>query len=235
MGSEGVRRKWNEFQPGAILAAPAASTTAPSRQQHAAAKLISGSDSTQVRQLLESIAMSAVWLKTNRRAVLLGMVFPAAIFALGMALVLSSQQIIGQSLGGLALCAGGVLFILLLAQLRQPRLAYEPGYLLVYLQAGGPIRVPIDIVECFLLGQAPSMLAGQQHERTETASVMIRLSEKAEEWSHRSVKPALGKWCDGYITIRGTWCEPLTIQVINRLNQRLAEAHRQWRSAQVAS
>jgi hypothetical protein len=178
--------------------------------------------------------MPVVWLKTNRRAVLLGMIFPVTLIALGISLLLATAQFIPRSLGALALAVGGALLGLLLWQLRQPRLAYGQGHLLVYLRAGGPIRLPIEIVECFLLGQAPTMLAGSQHERTETASVMIRLSEKAEEWSHRSVKPALGKWCDGYITIRGTWCEPLGIQVINRLNERLAVAHRESRSAPVA-
>ena len=55
---------------------------------------------------------------------------------------------------------------------------------------------------------------------------MIRIADSATEWRQQEVKPQLGKWCEGYITIRGTWCEPLSIDLINRLNERLAEVNR---------
>ena len=51
-------------------------------------------------------------------------------------------------------------------------------------------------------------------------------SDRAEAWHRQEVKPGLGKWCEGYITIRGTWCEPLSVGLVNRLNQRLAEVAR---------
>jgi hypothetical protein len=96
--------------------------------------------------------------------------------------------------------------------------------------------MPIEVVECFLLGQAPTMLPGKSQEHAETASVVIRLNERAADWAHRDVRPALGKWCEGYITLRGTWCEPLSVPLINRLNARLAEAHAaQSKTSQVAS
>src|SRR5690606_38682536 len=104
-----------------------------------------------------------------------------------------------------------------------------------YLRSGGPFRVPLEIVECFLLGQAPTLLPGKQQERAETAAVVIKLSETAEAWRHQDVKPALGKWCEGYITIRGTWCEPLNVKLINRLNAQLAEASRALKQREVAS
>ena len=71
----------------------------------------------------------------------------------------------------------------------------------------------------------------EMRQQTETAAVVIRLAESASAWSHREVKPALGKWCEGYITIRGTWCERLDIAKVNRLNQRLAEVQRELRQA----
>jgi len=80
------------------------------------------------------------------------------------------------------------------------------------------------VVECFFLGQAASMLPGRGHQQTRVAAVVVRLAESAEDWKQRDVKPALGSWCDGYITIRGTWCEPLSVDVINRLNHLLADA-----------
>jgi hypothetical protein len=86
--------------------------------------------------------------------------------------------------------------------------------------------VPIDVVECFWLGQAPGLLPLERHKHVETAAVVIRIAERASQWHHQEVKPQLGAWCDGYITIRGTWCEPLGVPLINRLNQRLAEVTR---------
>jgi len=113
------------------------------------------------------------------------------------------------------------------------RLAYEAGYLLVNLGAtGGPIRVPIDVVECFFLGQGPTLLPRPflTHDAIdETSTIIVRLAESASEWKHLDVKAALGLWCDGYITIRGTWCEPITVDLVRRLNHHLVDAHREAR------
>ena len=111
----------------------------------------------------------------------------------------------------------------LLRQMRRPRMAYRAGELLLWLRGAAPIHVPIEVVECFWLGQAPSLLPGKRHEHTEAAAIVIRLAERAAEWRHQDVRPQLGAWCEGYVTIRGTWCEPLSIDVVNRLNRRLAE------------
>jgi hypothetical protein len=111
-------------------------------------------------------------------------------------------------------------------QLRRPRIAYENGRLLFWLRSGAPISVPVEAVECFWMGQSESLLPGKRHRDTETAAIVVRIAEKAIEWHHQSVKLQLGKWCDGYVTIRGTWCEPLNIELVNRLNQRLSEVSR---------
>jgi len=66
-------------------------------------------------------------------------------------------------------------------------------------------------------------LPGKRNQRTETQTIVIRIADKAVEWRQQDVKRQLGSWCDGYVTIRGTWCEPLNIEVVNRLNRRLAE------------
>ena len=170
--------------------------------------------------------MAAVWLKTNRRALGLGMILPAAIAAVGLAMALVWEHAAARVGGGLLALVGLSTVGLLAWQMRQPRLAYEPGFLLVYLRGGGPVRVPLEVVEGFLLGQAPSMIAGRQHEQSESASVVVRLADAATEWKRVDVKPALGKWCEGYITIRGTWCEPLNVKVVQRLNALLDEAQR---------
>lgn len=168
--------------------------------------------------------MATVWLRTNTRAIVLGMILPDLGMAVGLFLIFGVESPAGRVAGGLIAVVSGLLLLLLAVQLRRPRLAYEPGYLLVYLRSWSPIRVPLEIVEGFLMGQGPSLLSGRQHEQTETVTLVIRLSDRAEEWSHLDVKPALGKWCDGYITIRGTWSEPLSVDLVNRLNVQLDEA-----------
>jgi hypothetical protein len=171
-----------------------------------------------------------IWLRTNARALVFGMLPPAVLGLAGLALSLglawreppSWLRVIGAVTAAVALVAIGALA----RQLRTPRLAYRDGALLVWLRSGEPIRLPIDVVEGFLLGQAPSLLPGKRHRSSETATLVIRLAESADEWQRQDVKPQLGKWCEGYVTIRGTWCEPLSIGLVNRLNQRLAEVSR---------
>jgi hypothetical protein len=176
-----------------------------------------------------------VWLRSNTRAMLLGMIPPGLAAVAGIILSATGDHQVTRIGGALLAACGTALVMLLVWQVRLPRVACDDGQLLVYLQGASPIRVPLEIVECFLLGQAPAMLPGRKHELAETASVVIRLSETAEEWKQRDVKPALGKWCDGYITIRGTWCEPLSIDLVYRLNAQLAEARQALRQSKVAS
>ncbi|MBI3837766.1 MAG: hypothetical protein HY288_07510 [Planctomycetia bacterium] len=179
-----------------------------------------------------------IWLRPNARAVWFGTVLPALIGLAGLALLVGLpghppaawMRVVGASMALL----GFVTVLLLIRQLREPRLAYSQKHLLVALRSGPPLRVPIEAVECFWLGQAPSLLPGKRHVKTETSAVVIRLAESAAEWRHQEVKPQLGKWCEGYITIRGTWCEPLSIELINRLNQRLAEVTRQTAGRETA-
>jgi len=173
-----------------------------------------------------------VWLRTNARAIWFGMVMPGlfALIGLAMAIGLPGRPPAAwvRVIGAILAVAGGIVVLLLLLQLRKPRLAFAQGHLLVTLRSGPPIRVPIQVVECFWLGQSESMLPTRRHANTETAAVVVRIADAAAEWHHQDVKPQLGKWCEGYITIRGTWCEPLNIGVVNRLNQRLSEVTAAW-------
>ncbi len=171
-----------------------------------------------------------IWLRTNVRALLFGMVPPAVVGLTGLVLLLG---VLGRQRPTWLTGVGAVLVTLSLAtivalawQMRRPRLAYRDRQLWVRLRSGAPIRVPIDVVEGFLLGQAPSLLPGKRHRQAETATLVVRLADKADAWHTQEVKPQLGKWCEGYITIRGTWCEPLSVGLINRLNERLAEITR---------
>ncbi|MCO6456604.1 MAG: hypothetical protein J5I93_15000 [Pirellulaceae bacterium] len=181
--------------------------------------------------------MSETWLKPNRRALLVALVPPAALVVAGGGLAAAVR---GHSTAafwlGLLLAAVGLLGTLgLILLLRLPRLAFADGCLLVYLRGWQPERVPIELVEVFFAGQGPSMMPrvrGQDPESTsEVATIVVRLAESAPEWAQRRVNRSLGHWCEGYITIRGTWCEPLSPALILELNRRLVQAHRQQRAA----
>ncbi len=134
----------------------------------------------------------------------------------------TSARIIGVALAIVGLAGMG----LVARHAWLPRLAYADRQLLVYLESGQPYRVPIEVVEGFLLGQGPTMLPGKQYQHTEARTLVIRLAESATDWADRETKPALGRWCGGYITLRGTWCEPLSVDLVQRLNQRLFDVTR---------
>ncbi len=178
--------------------------------------------------------MREVWLRPNRRALVLSMLAPLAVAGGGLALAagggffLKSPLLVALGGAGLLLGllgVGGLLWMVV-----SPRLAYQDEQLLVYLGRAEPYRVPIELVEIFFPGQGPSMLPRQwgqpRGKPSETSNVIVRLSEKAESWHRRPVNPWFGQWCDGYITIRGTWCEPLKREVFEHLNGRLVEVHR---------
>src|SRR4051812_18865631 len=175
--------------------------------------------------------MTEVWLKTNRRALVLGMLLPGVlVLCCGAALAWSIASGKSWILELLLLTLTAVpLWMLgeLIYAAFQPRISYYAGELLVFLEPARATRVPINIVEVMFLGQGPSELPKLNGREPETQNIVIRLAESATEWRHRSVRPAFGHWCEGYITIRGAWCEPITADLMRKLNHRLAEIHRQ--------
>jgi hypothetical protein len=138
-------------------------------------------------------------------------------------------------LGGGLFVFGLSLVAALLVQIRQPRIAYRSGNVLFYLVAGEPIAVPVGVVEAFFLGQGPLMLPGPGKRGDATVNLVARLSQREIQWAEREVKPALGCWSEGYITIRGTWCEPLSGELVRHLNRRLREVTEQSKPLEVIS
>lgn len=176
--------------------------------------------------LRATLTMHEIWVRPNYRAIALGTIPPLVLAALGAWMVFG----LGGSGSGwwrwlgtavVVLCVAMIAAILM--QLRRPRVAYADGRVLFYLRSGPPIAVPVNVVEAFFLGQGPSYLPGQSTSTDNTINLVARLSQREQQWAHQEVKPALGHWCDGYATIRGTWCEPLNEQVVRRLNRRLKE------------
>jgi hypothetical protein len=167
-----------------------------------------------------------IWLRTNRRALSLGAVPPALFALLGMYFLLgldSTARAWWHWIGGVMLVVGLFNVAILLLQLREPRVMYHDGRVLFYLNSGPPIAVPVNVVEAFFLGQGPTMLPATEKRSDATVNLVARLSQRETDWAERDVKPALGRWAEGYVTIRGTWCEPLNGELIRRLNRRLRE------------
>jgi hypothetical protein len=175
------------------------------------------------------------WLRTNVRATSLGFVVPGLLAAAGVVLIVLLPGAAGAGVwrwvGAALLLASAAMTAAVVYMLRLPRLAYEAGQLLIYLRGTAPLRVPVELVECFFLGNAPSMMPGARSSESKATSIVVRLAERAKDWESRDVNPALGQWQCGYITIRGTWCEPISRETMQRLNDRLIAAHRAARQA----
>jgi hypothetical protein len=163
-----------------------------------------------------------VWLRTNRRALLTAMVLPmVAVFA--GAYLCGADAVAARAAGATLAVGGSGLSLLLAVQCFKPRLALRDDRLRFWLRSGPPLEVPVELVECFFLGHTEAKLSlGSRAARVVT--IVARLAESAHQYKQRDVKPALGHWSDGYIAICGTWCEPLSLAVANRLNARLSAA-----------
>ncbi len=96
----------------------------------------------------------------------------------------------------------------------------------VFICAGRPLSVPVEIVECFFLGAGVGQLPGTAGKDIPLRNLVMRLAEKATDYHHREVKSAFGRWDQGYVIFHGAWCEPLTLEVVKRLNARLADAQK---------
>jgi hypothetical protein len=131
-------------------------------------------------------------------------------------------------LTGILFALAILLLLVMLYQLNRPRIAYRNGQVLFYLRAGKPIEVPVEVVEAFFFGQGLANLPPwlSTHEETETVNLVARLSQRFPQWSQMCIKPALGRWQEGYVVLNGSWCEPLSDSMIRRLNRRLGEVTR---------
>lgn len=171
--------------------------------------------------------MAEVWLRSNRRILVVGLIPGLAMSSAAAVLLSVSSGPWIWWIAAVALVIGLFLVFMVARQLLRPRVGYADGHVLFYLRAGAPVAVPVHVVEAFFLGQGPAYLPGTPEDSQETVNLVARLSQKEQQWQRLEVKPALGKWCEGYVSIRGTWCEPLSNEVIRRLNRRLSEVSRQ--------
>jgi hypothetical protein len=155
----------------------------------------------------------------------------AAIFALSAAAIVfavhDENYALAWSIGAVATPAVAALVYFAYQTGAHPLLAYSNGYLELFLRprrSAKAIRVPIGEVECFLIGQGPAQLPGRKWAGDQTTTLIVRFPERAEQWKKVEVSPSYGYWCDGHLTLRGTWCEPIDVETANRLNTKLAAA-----------
>jgi hypothetical protein len=170
--------------------------------------------------------MHETWLQPNRRALWFGCIPPLLIAAVGAWWAIGASKSGGGSWGwiGIAMVLLSIAVLIALArQLIRPRIAFRHGEVLFNLRSGAPIAVPVDVVEAFFLGQGPAHLPGDYREQEETVNLVARLAQRQTDWAHRNVRQVFGNWTEGYVTIRGAWCEPLDAELVRRLNRRLKE------------
>lgn len=180
--------------------------------------------------------MREIWLRANTR-----LFWPPAVVATVLLLAGTIIVVIGAQQSRTALLMLGIVNIvasvavgITAVQARSPRIRYQDKKLLLGLGEPRPVSVPIDIVECFLMGRGPSFLPGQKHENTETITFIVRLRETDERYAQREINRRLGTWCGHHVTLRGTWCEPLSVELVTRLNERLASAQREAKLRRVS-
>ena len=168
--------------------------------------------------------MREVWLHSNRRIAAAGLIVGAPTGVRpprGVAVEnAATSSLVLQVLGGSALGLGAALLLPSAYLWWRPRLAFDGQHLLVYMKWGAPYRVPIELVECFFMGQIESHLPGRILPEAESSSVVVRLAQAARQWHRQPVAARLGDWFGGYIIVRGTWSALLTTEVVAELNQR---------------
>lgn len=166
--------------------------------------------------------MTEVWLRSNRRILVLAMI--PLLMLTGLGVLLQNANWFWPGIACFLLSA--FLFVGLVTQLIRPRVAYRDDHVLFYLKSGGPIVIPLQVVEAFFQGEGLAHLPGEAQHHAKSVNLIARLSQRETDWHEREVKPALGRWSEGYVTIRGTWCEPITGDLIRQLNRRLGEVSR---------
>ncbi len=169
--------------------------------------------------------MRETWVKPNRRAILLGCLPPLILAGIGVVMAFALQDPISNVwrwMGFILIGVGFLVVGILLCQLMQPRIGFQDGMVLFYLRAGAPIAVPVAVVESFFFGQGPAHFPAMA-QQPQTVNLVARLSQRHTEWASQDVRSSLGKWDEGYVTIRGTWCEPFNSEMIRTLNRRLKE------------
>lgn len=167
----------------------------------------------------------AVWLRGNARPG-----FAAALAGLAASLLLAlllrpwDAPASWWAVVALPATVGGVL----LAVAAAPRLRLAGDRLLVRVAPWRRHDVPIDVVECFFLGSRlePPRVADGTVGGERVRTLVMRIAERATTHAAHPTFAPWGRWEEGSVTFDGRWCEPLSVDLVRRLNRALAAAKR---------
>ena len=97
--------------------------------------------------------MRECWLRPNRRVLVVAIAILILVaLAVSALVVFLWRQDAHWTLGSILTLLAVLIWIrvvLLIVHVCQPRVAYQQEEVLLFLRAGRPIRVPVDVVECF--------------------------------------------------------------------------------------
>ncbi len=176
----------------------------------------------------------SVWLRANGRP---GIVIACLAVAMGFTLLLLARpwsRPVGVVtwLGGAGVLVAGAGGVRLTSR---PRLVLERESVLVHLAPGRFDSVPLESVECFFLGSRlePPPPGDDSTGGARVRTLVMRIAERAVDHAARPTLPLWGAWSEGSVTFDGRWCEPLSVDLVRRLNRDLATAKRAARARTV--
>lgn len=178
--------------------------------------------------------MAEIWLHANRRVYLVPI---AAAVLVALACLPGALLPISGGPWWIGVAAGSLVAVgLWIYSRRAARIAFDGRSLVLHIRPPRPIVVPIELIEAFLIGKGPTFLSGKDDYKTEASTLILRIAERSEEFRKVDTDVRLAAWCGHYVTFRGTWTEPLSVDLVNRLNQRLHEVQQAAKTpAQVAT
>lgn len=170
-------------------------------------------------------------LKSNRRVGWVLVILASLPLWLGLVLLGVWGERWGTILtfvGVLLVIFGLAMTVRQLAWLRRPRVALSSDFVRLFVGRGCQYDIPLDVVECFFLGQALSQVrvSGIASRSVGNVTVVVRLAQRAKPWHERPADARLAKWEGGYVTLYGDWCEPITGDFVNKMNHQLADRKR---------
>ncbi|MEK6237247.1 MAG: SdpI family protein [Planctomycetales bacterium] len=172
-----------------------------------------------------------VWVRTNRRVFIMVGMIPLAFGTLGSLLIglaaVISVSVPLQALGWILAVGSTLTLGPLIYAAAAPRVGRSNDSLLLYLSFGPPLEVPVSCVDCFLMGRG--RLLDDPSRDDEAHDLIVRLKPKQRRRKlppdvELAAHPWLASWDENGVHLRGAWCEPLSVCLVNRLNEQLYQA-----------
>ena len=172
------------------------------------------------------------WLRGNLRPVA-WLAALAAVLGCGLiaaAIIVAAASLLVWLLVA-AFCTSLALTIGTLARAAaRPRLQRVGDCLRIRLSPTAVHDLPLEVVECFFQGSNPIARSGEptcgDHAAFRVNTLVMRLAERAADFSKRQTFTPWGTWDDGYVVFDGRWCEPLSAELARRLSRSLVDAKR---------